>query len=137
MTTVVFYEKPGCINNTRQKAWLAASGHRVDARDLLQESWTAARLRRFFGTLPVSAWFNMSAPRIKDGEVQPERLDADAALQLMLRDPLLIRRPLLEVDGECRAGFDPLAVRRWIGLIAGDGDPYSEGCPRTDNHHCP
>lgn len=137
MATVVFYEKPGCINNTRQKAWLAASGHRVDARDLLQESWTVARLRRFFDTLPVSAWFNMSTPRIKTGEVRPDRLDADAALQLMLRDPLLIRRPLLEVDGECRAGFEAAQVRRWIGLTSVDGYPHAEGCPRTDNHYCP
>ena len=79
----------------------------------------------------------MSAPRIKEGEVQPERIDADAALRLMVQDPLLIRRPLLEVGGECRAGFDPLEVRLWIGLVAGDGAPYSESCPRTDNHHCP
>lgn len=137
MATVVFYEKPGCINNTRQKAWLAASGHRVEARNLLHEPWTAMRLRVFFSTLPTAEWFNMSAPRIKAGEVQPDQLDADTALQLMLRDPLLIRRPLMEVDGECRTGFDPQEVRRWIGLAGDDGAPYSEGCPRTDNHHCP
>jgi hypothetical protein len=34
----------------------------------------------------------------------------------MLADPLLIRRPLMDVDGQCRAGFDPEAVDRWIGL---------------------
>ena len=136
MATVVFYEKPGCINNTRQKAWLASSGHRVEARDLLQESWTVERLLEFFGSLPVAQWFNMSAPRIKNGEVQPDRLGADAALQLMLHDPLLIRRPLMEVDGECHTGFDVTQVRSWIGLAAEDGAPYTEGCPRTDNHHC-
>jgi hypothetical protein len=29
MATVHFYEKPGCINNTRQKKILAAAGHEV------------------------------------------------------------------------------------------------------------
>ena len=34
MATVVFYEKPGCGNNTKQKVWLAASGHTVLAKNL-------------------------------------------------------------------------------------------------------
>lgn len=113
---VVFYEKPGCANNTRQKALLAAAGHTVQAKSLLTEPWCAERLRAFFGELPVAQWFNPSAPRIKSGEVVPAHLAADAALNLMLADPLLIRRPLLEVNGERRVGFDAVAVDAWIGL---------------------
>lgn len=113
---VVFYEKPGCANNTRQKALLAAAGHTVQAKSLLTEPWCAERLRAFFGELPVAQWFNPSAPRIKSGEVVPAQLDAEAALNLMLADPLLIRRPLMEVDGERRVGFDAAAVDAWIGL---------------------
>jgi nitrogenase-associated protein len=116
MATVVFYEKPGCASNTRQKVLLAASGHTVLARSLLAEKWNAQRLRAFFGALPVAGWFNPSAPRIKSGEVRLDALDEAAALDLMLADPLLIRRPLMDVDGQCRAGFDPEAVDRWIGL---------------------
>ncbi|MBI1424317.1 MAG: hypothetical protein GC149_12685 [Gammaproteobacteria bacterium] len=39
MAEIVFYEKPGCGNNTRQKALLAAAGHHVIARNLLTEPW--------------------------------------------------------------------------------------------------
>lgn len=35
---------------------------------------------------------------------------------MLLDDPLLIRRPLLEVDGTCRAGFDLQVIDDWIGL---------------------
>lgn len=35
MATVIFYEKPGCINNTKQKARLLAAGHEVQAHNLL------------------------------------------------------------------------------------------------------
>lgn len=115
-TSVIFYEKPGCGNNTRQKQWLAAAGHTVVARSLLTEPWTAPRLRAFFGALPVAEWFNRAAPRIKSGQVLPQEQDADGALALMLADPLLIRRPLMEVAGICRCGFDPEAVDAWIGL---------------------
>lgn len=116
MATIVFYEKPGCGNNTRQKVWLAASGHTVLAKSILTEKWTAPRLRSFFGELPVTQWFNPAAPRVKSGEVNPAALDAQSALKLMLAEPLLIRRPLMEVEGELRAGFDADAVREWIGL---------------------
>lgn len=118
MATVLFYEKPGCANNTRQKVLLAAAGHTVWAKNLLAEKWTPMRLRPFFGDLPVAQWFNPSAPRIKSGALDPGRMSEDEALLQMVADPLLIRRPLLEVAGERRAGFDAAAMEAWIGLRA-------------------
>lgn len=138
MATIVFYEKPGCGNNTRQKVWLAASGHTVLAKNLLTEKWSATNLRPFFGTLPVAQWFNPSAPRVKSGEVDPAALDAPTALDMMVAEPLLIRRPLMEVDGECRAGFDAAAVHAWIGLNNAKPNGDIEACPKE--HHaqpCP
>ncbi|NJL49831.1 MAG: hypothetical protein HC929_23525 [Leptolyngbyaceae cyanobacterium SM2_5_2] len=116
MTTVLFYEKPGCINNTRQKALLKAAGHRVIARNLLLEAWTCDRLRPFFADLSVTQWFNTAAPAITTGLVVPRWLDADLALELMVLDPLLIRRPLMQVGNQHRVGFDPEAIDQWIGL---------------------
>ena len=131
MAHVLFFEKPGCINNTRQKVLLAAAGHTVQAKSLLTEKWTADRLRSFFGELPVTQWFNLSAPRIRDGELDYEDLSEGDALKLMLADPLLIRRPLMEVDGECRVGFDPDAVEHWIGLKSAAAGQDLESCPKS------
>ena len=136
MATVLFYEKPGCINNSKQKVLLAAAGHTVQAKSLLTEKWTAERLRAFFGDLPVAQWFNLSSPRIYGGEVSPEALDEQEALRLMLADPLLIRRPLMEVDGQRRVGFDPEAVERWIGLSSRTGGEDLETCPRKRTQAC-
>ena len=136
MVTVIFYEKPGCRNNTRQKTLLAAAGHAIVARNLLTEPWTAERLLEFFGRLPVAQWFNRAAPRVKSGEVVPEELTAETALELLLQDPLLIRRPLLEADGRKEAGFDQERIQAWIGLIPSDTD--LENCPRSHEHApCP
>jgi nitrogenase-associated protein len=118
MADVIFWEKPGCAGNARQKALLVRSGHRLDIRNLLGEAWTAAELRAFFGERPVADWFNRSSPRVKSGEVRPEALDEDGALALMLADPLLIRRPLMESGGRREAGFEPERVAAWIGLCA-------------------
>jgi nitrogenase-associated protein len=133
VATIVFYEKPGCGNNTRQKVMLAAAGHTVLAKSLLTEPWTRQRLREFFGIKPVAEWFNPAAPRIKSGEIVPESMEAETALALMLQDPLLIRRPLMEADGRKEAGFDPEFVDRWLGLKPGPHPEDLESCPRSHN----
>ena len=65
MATILFYEKPGCANNARQKRLLLDAGHELIVCDLLATRWTAEELRAFFGGRPVSEWFNRAAPRVK------------------------------------------------------------------------
>ncbi|WP_296808969.1 ArsC/Spx/MgsR family protein [Thiocapsa sp.] len=123
MSSVVFYEKPGCLSNAKQKALLASLGHRLTVRNLLAETWTVARLRPFFGDLPVADWFNPTAPRIKQGEVRPETLDEPTALALMVDDPLLIRRPLIESEYGRGCGFEPGPLLTALGVtLAADQD---------------
>lgn len=131
MATVNFYEKPGCINNTRQKKLLAAAGHQVIAKNLLTEGWQPERLRAFFGALAVRDWFNYSAPAIKLGEIAPEKLTEQQALALMVENPLLIRRPLIQVGDRLMAGFDQQAVDAWIGLTEIEAAADLESCPKT------
>lgn len=121
MANVIFYEKPGCPGNARQKALLEAAGHAVEARDLLAASWTRMKLRSFLEGRPVPEWFNRDSPAVRSGEIVPEDCDEAIALALLQRHPLLIRRPLLEVDGVRTAGFDAAALHAWIGL--GSGPP--------------
>lgn len=116
MSRVIFYEKPGCQGNAQQKALLRAAGHEVIAKSLLAEAWTAEALLAFLAPLPVSAWFNVSAPAVKSGEIRPANLTADEALPLLLANPLLIRRPLLQVGEARRVGFDAQEIAAWIGL---------------------
>jgi nitrogenase-associated protein len=118
MTHIVFYEKPGCAGNARQRAALLAAGHTLEPRNLLTAHWTAQGLLAFLGQLPVVDWFNRAAPRVKSGEIRPENLDGYRALELLLQDPLLIRRPLMQRTdtGARHVGFDTAAVDAWIGL---------------------
>jgi nitrogenase-associated protein len=135
MADVMFWEKPGCSGNARQKSLLMASGHRVQARDLRREPWSAETLRPFFGARAVGDWFNRSSPRVKSGEVRPEALGEAAALALMLADPLLIRRPLLQVAERRECGFDAALVDAWIGLKS-DLAAVDETCLRKAPGSC-
>lgn len=130
MATIIFYEKPGCANNARQKHLLTEAGHQLIVRNLLETRWEAGELRAFFGQRPVSEWFNRAAPKVKSGEVVPEGLDEAGAIALMLADPLLIRRPLMQVGARREAGFDPERIRTW--LAGGE----TEAIPGQDLERC-
>jgi nitrogenase-associated protein len=86
--------------------------------------------------MPVNQWFNRAAPRVKSGEVDPARTDAASALALMLADPLLIRRPLMQRGAWQAAGFDAIAVDEAIGLALDRTEEESrplEGCAHGDD----
>ncbi len=135
MAVIVFYEKPGCANNTRQKQVLSQSGHDVVALDIRVQTWTPATLRPFFGNRPVAEWFNRAAPRVKSGAVVPETMEAGETLAAMCIDPLLIRRPLMQSGDRHMVGFDEAEVAAWVGLSEGS-ETGGEGCRHAEGA-CP
>lgn len=133
MVQVVFYEKPGCINNTRQKKILRQAGHNVIAIDLIKYECDRNMLMNYFSALPVAHWFNQSAPKIKSGEINPDKLSQEQALKLILADPILIKRPLIKVGNQYRVGFDFKEIDQWIGLNDNVAEYPGdlESCPRS------
>lgn len=130
MARIIFWEKPGCQGNARQKEILIASGHELEVRNLLTEAWTTPLLASFFGSRPVAEWFNPTNPRVKSGEICPATITCQQALRMMVAEPLLIVRPLLQVGRERLAGFEVQQVHNWIGLnlsTVGERDPRN--CP--------
>jgi len=130
MAHVLFWEKPGCKGNEKQKEILIASGHQLEVRNLLTEPWTMETLQLFFGSRPVTEWFNPSNPKIKSGEIDPARVAPQMALTMMVAEPLLIVRPLMQVGEQRLAGFEVQQVHNWIGLeleVIGPRNP--QHCP--------
>lgn len=138
MTSIVFYGQPECRANAKQMKQLTAAGHVLDVRDLGAEPWTPDTLRPFFKGRPVNTWLNKLHPKLRTGAIDPDSLSPEAALSLMIDDPTLIRRPLLQAGEERRFGFDPVALDAWIGLRpVGDGlscdEKHAQG--RCDHGH--
>jgi nitrogenase-associated protein len=131
MTELVFYEKPGCIGNLKQQRLLRSQGVDFVVRDLIGESWSAQRLRPFFEHKPVVAWFNTTAPRVKSGELSIDKLNEAEALRLMVDDPILIRRPLLEYGGLRQSGFQAGAVLTALGVVLNPTEKLQD-CPMQD-----
>ncbi|KGT73075.1 arsenate reductase [Bradyrhizobium japonicum] len=125
MATIIFYQKPGCATNARQIQALKSAGHDVVVQDILKEPWHADELRSFFRNMPVGSWFNRAAPRVKSGEVNLDSIDAASALALMVSDPLLIRRPLIDLDGIRCAGLDREPA---LSLLGHRTQEHLQGC---------
>jgi len=130
MALIHFYEKPGCGNNAKQKDLLIEAGHWLIEHDLLTHDWRGEpeKLRSFFGEKPVVEWFNRAAPIIKHGLLNPADVNAEQAIDMMIAEPLLIRRPLIEIENHRMAGFDNDEVARFLDLETGEND--LESCPK-------
>lgn len=142
MSVITFYGKPGCLTNRKQKALLRQAGFELELVDLLEHPWQAEELASFFAGRPVAEWFNRAAPLVRDGHVDPEVLGAEDALSMLLAEPILIRRPLLDYRGLRSAGFDLAQIQEMLGvtLVTAEADvpenidqcsrpQAAEGCP--------
>ncbi|NTW52837.1 MAG: arsenate reductase family protein [Chlorobiaceae bacterium] len=145
MTHIIFHEKPGCQNNRRQKEWLELAGHTLDVIDILTHPWTKEELGRFLDGKSVTDCFNPAAPDIRDGLVEPAGMSMEQAIELMIEKPLLIKRPLMTIEGRHIQGFDPVMLKSIISLepVGGAETVVTEikkldlnSCPHTSNDNC-
>lgn len=101
-----FYEKTGCSGNAKQKELLKSHNISFSVKSLLDISWTKETLSEFFKGLEIKDIFNPFAPQIRDKEIDISKLSKDEAINLMIKNPILIKRPLLDINGVKICGFD-------------------------------
>lgn len=106
MYRFVFYEKPGCSGNARQKEILKSYGLEICEESLIDTKWTKESLKEFFSDLEVKEIFNIFAPKVKNGMIDISKLTLDEAIELMIEEPILIKRPLIDINGTKICGFD-------------------------------
>lgn len=116
MKFVIFYEKQGCVTNARQKQSLRNAGCIVFERNLLKHGMSVEELLSFFEDKPIEQCFNPNAPQIKSGEINPSLISRKAAMQLFLKDPILIKRPLLYINNQRLCGFNQEHVEKLLDI---------------------
>jgi len=134
MKLVLFYEKPGCTTNARQKKLLFNAGCTLIVQNLLQLDMGSEELFTYLQDRPVCEWFNPNAPAVKNGEIDPFAFDEASALPLLLEQPILIRRPLISVDGHRMCGFDQKRIETLINAPL--GTPIDNGCSAPEGENC-
>lgn len=101
-----FYEKTGCSGNAKQKELLKSHNISFSVKSLLDTSWSKETLSEFFKGLETKDIFNPFAPQIRDKQIDINTLSKDEAINLMIKNPILIKRPLLDINGVKICGFD-------------------------------
>ena len=116
MKEIIFYEKPGCVTNAKQKRSLQRAGCTLIVKNLLNHDLSQEELLGYLEKRSVSQWFNPNAPAIKKGEIDPNSFNKEEALPLLFHNPILIRRPLISVEGYNICGFDKEKIESILGV---------------------
>jgi arsenate reductase len=106
--TVTIYGIKNCDTMKKARTWLDANGVAYRFHDYKAEGIYAESLKRFVETLGWETVLNRSGTTFRAlPDADKQDLDAGKAIALMLAQPSMIKRPILDRDGALTAGFKP------------------------------
>ena len=106
--TVTLYGIKNCDTIKKARAWLEAQGIAYDFHDYKVAGIDEARLRGWAKELGWERLLNRVGTTFRKlPDADKEGLDEDKAIALMLAQPSMIKRPVLDVSGNLLVGFKP------------------------------
>ncbi len=108
MSTVTIHGIRNCDTMKKARAWLEAHGIAHDFHDYKVAGLDRAMLDRWLKQVAWERLLNRAGPtfrKLPDG--QKEGLDQGKAIALMLSNPSMVKRPVLEAGGKLLVGFRP------------------------------
>ncbi|WP_156257028.1 arsenate reductase [Sandarakinorhabdus oryzae] len=108
--TTTLYGIPNCDTVKKARAWLASAGIAHDFHDYKKAGVPAAALARWVERWGWETVLNRAGTTFKAlPEADKQGLDAGKATALMLANPSMIKRPIVEADDVALIGFKPEA----------------------------
>jgi arsenate reductase (glutaredoxin) len=106
--TVTIYGIKNCSTMKKAFDWLGANGVAYDFHDYKKAGVTTAELARWCGAAGWQTVLNRAGTTFKKlADADKEGLTQDKAIALMVAQPSMIKRPVLEADGKLEIGFKP------------------------------
>ena len=106
--TVTIYGIKTCDTMKKARTWLDGKGVAYRFHDYKAEGIDAASLKRFVDALGWETVLNRAGTTFRAlPDADKQDLDAEKAIALMLAQPSMIKRPMLDRDGALTAGFKP------------------------------
>ena len=113
---ITVYGIRNCDTVKKARAWLDARGIAYDFHDYKIAGIDEARLRAWAAELGWERLLNRAGTTFRKlPESQKAGLDEDKAIGLMLAQPSMIKRPVLDLGDRRLLGFDPAACERALG----------------------
>lgn len=113
---VDFFQHDNCIGNEIQRKVLEDCGFNLNVYSILDIKWKPNHLYLFFKNDPVYTWFDYSAPTLEKELFDPYKVTSQEALEFMVADRKLIKRPLIHFNGEYCNGFETELVKQMLEL---------------------
>jgi arsenate reductase (glutaredoxin) len=105
---VTIYGIKNCDTMKKARAWLDDNGVAADFRDYKTAGIERARLEGWARAVGWELLLNRAGTTFRKlPEADKNGLDADKAIALMLAQPSMIKRPVLDLDGQLIVGFKP------------------------------
>ena len=105
---LTLYGIPNCDTVKKARAWLDGRGVAYAFHDYKKLGADEASLRRWIASLGWETVLNRAGTTFRAlPDVDKAGLDENKAIALMLAQPSMIKRPIVEGDGVLVAGFKP------------------------------
>lgn len=92
------------------KASLSQDGVELNERDFFKNNFTEDELRDLLGNTSPADVFSWRSPSARKLGLDRDTVTNDELIRLMLEEPRLIRRPLIQVEGRLVVGTDKKAM---------------------------
>ena len=113
--TITIYGIKNCDTMKKARAWLADHSIEANFHDYKASGIDRAHLERWCNEAGWETVLNRAGTTFRKlDEADRQDLDADRAIALMLAQPSMIKRPVLEVDGRLIVGFKPELYERFF-----------------------
>ena len=71
----------------------------INERDFFKDAFTRAEIDELLQEKPASEMFNFRSPSFKQLGLERDKLSDKELIDLMLKEPRLVRRPVVRIDG--------------------------------------
>ena len=106
--TITIYGIKACDTMKKARTWLDEHGVAYDFHDYKAVGIGRARLERWIGEVGWEAVLNRAGTTFRKlPEADKAGLDAEKAIGLMLAQPSMIKRPVLDLGDRLIVGFKP------------------------------
>ncbi|MGO4837266.1 ArsC family reductase [Rhizobiaceae sp. 2RAB30] len=104
--TITMYGIKNCDTVKKARVWIEGKGLTYGFHDYRVDGLDRATLVRWRDALGWEKLLNKSSTTFRElPEADRAQLDAEKATALMLAQPTMIKRPVLDVDGRLMVGF--------------------------------
>jgi arsenate reductase len=115
--SATLYGIKNCDTIKRARAWLDARGVEYTFHDYKSAGIDRPRLERWCGEAGWETLLNRAGTTFRKlPESERAHVDRSAALRLMLAQPSLIKRPVLEIGSRVIVGFTPAVYDQYVAV---------------------